>query len=223
MYLYCIIQITHKLSGVKTDMRRAFLLIFIILLTFAIPSAYAMALQPAETEQQDLSYGTYPMAVNHAETWLSEGYLDLDLFLPERYPIEQICQLQKNDLMIVNGIPYTVSNVSKQDEFIEVMTDRDECIVFTSSGDGEHCFASLNDFVACSFIDTYRITAPLPDSFIFNYTDEELTSEHFFDLVTSGSCFVTQYNTTVTLKNGDIIQIDHYDYPEGVLFGGVSE
>ena len=187
---------------------------------------------PVDTNSLDFSNGSFDVQIEEIEQIEQHHSLTFSLYLDDHYDPDQIRSLSPGDTILVAGDVYTVKDISVRDDrwfdddpeslIYEIETEEEnwEGIHFLPLSD-DVFIANVGDWTPVTYIGEITIPLPLPASFVYyDYpggedpetgTEEDLLN----DLQESSPRFFSPYNTSIFLRDGELLELHNWSYPWG--------
>ena len=169
-----------------------------------------------------LPNGEYRVAFNRGDiaSVTSGIYMNaLHIFTMDTYEAADIESLREGDTVVVSGEPIAVDTVELRDGDVLVNGGLDEGCVFTPVGDGSAYRVNGDDDFATY---TERGVTTLPVDTVARFIDgadiekDPVTVEYdgLYDAIMNASFdFFDEFNTTVTVKDGKVVEIERVYVP----------
>ena len=195
-------------------------------------SAAKVSPLPVDTSTLDFSNGFFDVQIEDIEQIVQNQSLTFSLYLDDHYDPDQIRNLSPGDTILVAGNVYTVKDISIRDDrwfeddpeslVYEIETEEEdwEGIHFLQLSNGSF-IANVGDWAPVTYVEQITIPLPLPASFVYyDYpggedpetgTEEDLLN----DLRDSSPSFFSPYNTSIFLRDGELLELHNWSYPWG--------
>lgn len=187
---------------------------------------------PVDINSLDFSNGSFNVQIEDIDQIVHNHSLTFSLYLEDCYDPDQIKNLSPGDTILVAGAMYTVKDISIRDDrwfeddpeslICEIETEEEdwEGIHFLQLSDG-FFIANVGDWTPVTFVGRITIPLPLPASFVYyDYpggeepetgTEKDLLN----DLQEGSPRFFSPYNTSIFLRDGELLELHNRSYPWG--------
>ena len=187
---------------------------------------------PVDITSLDFSNGSFDVQIEDIDQIVQNHSLTFSLYLDDHYDSNQIKNLSPGDTILVAGAMYTVKDISIRDDrwfeddpeslIYEIETEEKdwEGIHFLRLSDG-FFIANVGDWTPVTYVGHITIPLPLPASFVYyDYPggeDPEIGAEKDLlnDLQEGSPEFFSPYNTSIFLRNGELLELHNWSYPWG--------
>ncbi|MDO4483286.1 MAG: hypothetical protein Q4C54_02275 [Clostridia bacterium] len=210
-------------------MKRTMCLLLTVMLLLACASASAVTLRPDKSLIPPLDNGTFAVEIDTVDTLYSGGYIDTELFARYIYPVSDTVFLQVGDKVEVGDMVFTVDEVEAVEypfrdlPLIMLLDKKLGGLTMWPNKESTGYCAVYNDYHYCIPVGKHRIMMPLPYAFKAMYGEEKHDAYDFerdiVELYQEYDGKYTRYNSEITFKNGLVVYVEHYAYPEGEEFG----
>ena len=207
--------------------------LLVLLLALAVTvcaSASEIRPIPVDHDQVDLENGEFCLEIKNADRIEPNGFFIAVLYLEDRYDGDQIRSLAPGDTVYANDEKWTVQEVvvhsdgEAPDEpaTYEIYTgeELDGYLAFAPREDGTFV-AVINDWNPVVLLGSVQVRLPLPDAFEFitwsagEENEPKGMDEFVSTLDTFGQESFNAYNTTCVFKDGMLVRVTNYAYPQG--------
>ncbi len=170
----------------------------------------------------DLDNGEYCIAFRDLDKIRKEGFFTAEMYVQEHYDGKQIRSLAPGNTVLMNGRVWTVEKMVVHSEGSYELYPVEEYwgyIAFWLQEDGTF-LGVMDDWSPVIRVGEKKLTLPLPESFAF-YTysagerEEPVGFLKMLDALENGGNDFVPYNTTGVFENGELVAVDHSDYPQG--------
>ena len=185
------------------------------------------------TSEPDLMNGTFLLRIEDADKIDSEGCFTAALYERDTYSAEDVYAIQPGDTIQVNDRVFTILDFEPWElddgtwHQVSLTVDYErpeqEYSGFCLEAADDHFVMYFgNDDYSSHRVASVPVKLPLPDTFEYydipggDYPELKPTDTLLEQLQSSyAMIYLTQYNTTCTFKDGELIRIDSWNYPFG--------